>query len=118
MPLRRPIFWLQPVASTEASRSAPSTPFGAPRCTAPRLAGDRAALGKVLQALRHVGDHEFGHNIVDDQHITALTLNEDEVELSLSFAPACGLHQQLAEAAFQALRRMLPGRDIYVTHPR
>jgi hypothetical protein len=37
------------------------------------------------------------------------------VELQLAVDPRCG-GAELADAAFQTLRRLLPDTDIYVTH--
>ena len=118
MPSSQPIFWMSAVDDAGAPAAPRTAPFHAPRCDAPRLDGDRATLAEVLRALRQVGDRSQGHNIVDGAHILALRVDGDEAELALSFPAACGTPQRIADDAFQALRRLLPERDIYVTHPR
>ena len=112
-----PVYWLRPAGERSAA-GARSLPFAAPRCHAPRLRGEQRLLDRVLHALRGVGDLAHGHNIVDGRHIVALEVDDDSAELALSFRAGCGLPQHIAEAAFQALRRELPARDLFVTHPR
>lgn len=113
----KPVFWIHALDASGAPAAPRTAPFRAPRCDAPRLDGDSVMLDKVLRALRQVGDRSQDHNIVDGAHILALRVDGDEAELALTFPAACGTPQKIADDAFQTLRRLLPERDIYVTHP-
>lgn len=82
-------------------------------CGAPTLHGPEAELERVLQALQQ----SLGLP-VDGEHnrvVRALTLGDGEAELQLAVNPRCG-GAELADTAFQTLRRLLPDTDIYVTH--
>ncbi|MBK1687171.1 iron-sulfur cluster assembly protein [Rubrivivax gelatinosus] len=88
--------------------------FGRP-CPAPELRGHPALVNCVLESLRGVVAADGG-NIVDRQLVKALRIGDDEAELTVSFLPSCGMGRDLAEGAFQALRRALPDTDVYVRH--
>ncbi|RVT52210.1 iron-sulfur cluster assembly protein [Rubrivivax albus] len=85
--------------------------YGAP-CAQPRVEGQAERVERVLQALREVADDEG--NLVDTQRFSALRIDDDEVELTLTFPRNCSPTRVLAEDAFQALRRALPDTDVYV----
>jgi len=86
-------------------------------CAQPRLSGNQHQLQLVLQELnRTVVDMQAGRGIVDLQWVRSLRIDADEAELTLSFAPVCGPAKELAESAFQTLRRLLPDTDVYVRH--
>lgn len=85
-----------------------------------RLEGPPEELATVMQAL----DHDLSLVRHHDQSalplsrsglVRSLSLSADEVMLVLAVAPRCG-GAQLAETAFQTLRRLRPDTDIYVTH--
>ena len=88
--------------------------FGRP-CPEPELHGQPALVQGVLESLRQVVDAEGG-NLVDRRLVQSLRVDRDEVELTVSFAPGCGIARDLAEGAFQTLRRLLPDTDVYVRH--
>ncbi|MBK1614131.1 hypothetical protein CKO44_11695 [Rubrivivax gelatinosus] len=88
--------------------------FGRP-CTSPELRGQPELVRCVLDSLRGVVDVDGG-NIVDRQLVKALRIDDGEAELTVSFAPSCGIGRDLAEGAFQTLRRVLPNTDVYVRH--
>ncbi len=120
-----PTLWLQDAEASACGSCASGVTVpacGLPRpptvCDDPALHGDAAALDRVLAALRTIDAPNGTGNLVDAGQIVGLHIGPDEAELSLAFAPRCGVHQQAAEAAFQALRRLLPDTDVYVTHPR
>ena len=119
-----PVLWLQDAdggcasCASESTQEGCPTSFDAPRCEQPELDGEEPVLARLLNALRQVGDRQHGHNIVDDRHIRSLRVTADEAELVLTFQSACGIHQHLADAAFQVLRRELPDTDIYIVHQR
>ena len=120
-----PTLWLQPVQPSAGCSGCVSSESG-PRCRSqvtgeaclhPQLAGRSEQLALVLRELnRQVVDPEAGQGIVDLHWVKALRIEDGEAELTLSFAPACGPGKQLAESAFQALRRLLPDTDVYVRH--
>lgn len=85
-------------------------------CAAPALFGPVDLLRRALDSLRSVVDPERGLNLVDGHLIAALRVDADEVELTVTFPPTCGIAQVLADDAFQSLRRALPDTDIYVRH--
>jgi hypothetical protein len=89
------------------------TQYGQP-CERPELRGDPARIVRVLQALRQVADADG--NLVDRQRFSALRLDEGSAELVLAFPRGCGGNRQLAEEAFQVLRRELPDTDVFVLH--
>lgn len=82
-------------------------------CGAPALRGPEAELQRVMQALQQ----SLGLPVNGDQNrvVRALTLGDGEAELELAVNPRCG-GAELADTAFQTLRRLLPDTDIYVTH--
>ncbi|MFO1340247.1 MAG: hypothetical protein U1F53_18805 [Burkholderiaceae bacterium] len=67
----------------------------------------------VLGRLQSAWASELGENA--DGLVQALTLTDDEADLTLA-APPCGLGARLADVAFHTLRRALPNTDIYVHH--
>jgi metal-sulfur cluster biosynthetic enzyme len=86
-------------------------------CAHPEFAGQMDQVALVLQALdRDVRDPHSGCGIVGLQWVRSLRIDGDEAELTLNFAPTCGAAQDMAEAAFQTLRRALPDTDVYVRH--
>lgn len=120
-----PTLWLTPAPSSSGcgacltSDDVPScrAHVNAETCAHPRLAGQRDQLQQVMQELdRHVVDPDTGRGIVDLQWVKALHIGNGEAELTLGFAPKCGPGKELADAAFQTLRRLLPDTDIFVSH--
>jgi hypothetical protein len=85
--------------------------YGAP-CDQPRVEGDTERVARALQALRAVADDEG--NLVDTHRFSALRVDADEVELTLTFPKSCSPTRVLADDAFQVLRRALPDTDVYV----
>lgn len=84
-------------------------------CGAPVLTGPAAELQRLLQAL----SQSLGLPVDGDENriVVSLALGDGEVELRLAVDPHCG-GAELADTAFQTLRRLLPDTDIYVTHRR
>ncbi|MDT7834354.1 hypothetical protein [Aquabacterium sp. OR-4] len=112
-----PIHAAEPSRGCAACLQASSGPvcrsaLGEP-CGAPRLSGPAAELHRVMQALQQ----SLGLPISGDDNrvVRALTLGDGEAELQLAVDPRCG-GAELADTAFQTLRRLLPDTDIYVTH--
>ena len=120
-----PTLWMQP-ARAEAGCGGCLTSDSGPRCRSqvtgeacahPQLAGRQELIAQVLRELnRQVVDPDAGRGIVDLQWVQALRIEDGEAELTLSFAAVCGPAKELAEAAFQTLRRLLPDTDVYVRH--
>lgn len=120
-----PTLWLQPVQPSSGCGGCVASDAG-PRCRTqvtgecclhPELAGRSEQLAQVLQQLnRDVVDPGAGQGIVDLHWVKALRIQDGEAELTLSFVPACGAGKQMAESAFQSLRRLLPDTDVYVRH--
>ncbi|MBP6899073.1 MAG: hypothetical protein KBC73_03230 [Burkholderiaceae bacterium] len=82
-------------------------------CGAPTLSGPGQQLQRLLQALgESLGLPVQGQ---DNRVVRALHVQDGEVELTLAVAPQCG-GAELADTAFQTLRRLLPDTDIYVRH--
>jgi hypothetical protein len=100
------------------------TPDGATSCRAtvggtcpdPLLIGSDELLRRAMDSLRGVVDSDGGANLVERQLVKSLRIEGGEVELTLTFAPLCGSARQLAEGAFEMLRRALPDTDVYVRH--
>lgn len=81
-------------------------------CAAPQLTGPADELHRVLLAL-HEALAADGADA--GELVRSLRLTDGEAELVLAIAPRCA-GAALADTAFQALRRVLPDTDIYVTH--
>ncbi len=94
----------------------------------PQLIGPPQQLEQLLQALHQAlvlvehaahstetGAAAETQPLAVRDFIHRLSLVEGEAELVLGVAPRCG-GAQLADAAFQTLRRLLPDTDIYVSH--
>lgn len=112
-----PIVAVQPSRGCAACLQARSGPvcrsvLGAP-CGAPLLQGPAPQLQRLLQAL----SQSLGLPVDGDENrvVVSLALGDGEVELQLAVDPRCG-GAELADTAFQTLRRLLPDTDIYVTH--
>ena len=85
----------------------------APSAEPPRLLGEAARLQQVVGELVRVLDIEVGLRAPTEFWLRELRLADDEAELSLAHnLPHCGA--ELAQAAFDTLRRLLPDTDIYV----
>lgn len=112
-----------PIVSAQASRGcqaclqASSGPvcrsvLGEP-CGAPELHGPAPEVQRLLMALgQSLGLPVDG---AENRVVRSLALGDGEVELRLTVSPRCG-GAELADTAFQTLRRLLPDTDIYVTH--
>ena len=85
---------------------APALPWATPQ-----LSGPADELARLLAALAHQPGFEAGTTGL----VQALKVQPGEVELQLTVGRRCG-GAQLADTAFQALRRLLPDTDIYVMH--
>jgi len=91
--------------------------LGGKPCAAPLLAGRTETLQSALRSLRQVAVHADGSlNIVELQLVKSLRIDDGEAELTVTFPLRCGSARQLAEGAFQALRRVLPDTDVFVRH--
>lgn len=78
-------------------------------CQAPQLSGPADQLARLMAALvAALGCAPDGAGMV-----RSLRLQPGEVELRLAVPPHCG-GAELADAAFQTLRGLLPDTDIYV----
>ena len=120
-----PTLWLQPTVTSPGCGGCVASEAG-PRCRSqvsgetclhPALAGRTELLTQVLQQLnRDVVDPEAGLGIVELHWVKALRIQDGEAELTLCFSPTCGVGKELAESAFQSLRRLLPDTDVYVRH--
>jgi metal-sulfur cluster biosynthetic enzyme len=125
MDTTHPTLWLQSAPTPAGCGDCLSHDSG-PRCKAlvtgeacahPDLAGEMDQVARVLQALdQDVRDPDSGRGIVGLQWVRSLHIEGDEAELTLNFAPTCGPAKDMAEAAFQTLRRTLPDTDVYVRH--
>ncbi len=84
-------------------------------CAVPVLVGPPDQLRRVLEAI----DVALGGTETQRgrRWVQALTIEPGEVELTLAVGPGCG-GTELAAAAFEALRGLLPDTDIYVGHAR
>lgn len=121
-----PTVWLQPAepahagcghCETGTAGAACQSHLGGQPCMAPQLRGAESSLRRVIESLRSVLDPGAGANIVDLHLVKALRIEDGEAELDLTFPANCSSARQVAEDAFQALRRLLPDTDIYVRHP-
>ncbi len=120
-----PTLWLHPSHDGESCGGC-ATVDDAPRCRAqlsaepcrhPRLAGRADQLALVMQALdRQVIEPVSQRGIVSLAWVKSLRIEGGEAELTVTFPPSCGAGQRLADAAFQALRGLLPDTDVYVRH--
>jgi hypothetical protein len=88
-------------------------------CEAPALVGPADELSRVMRELdRVLGDvdgAQGGIGTKGNRFVRSLRLAADEAELVLAVEPHCG-GRELAEIAFQAMKRLLPDTDIYVLH--
>ena len=126
MERKSPTLWLHPsVASPNGCGSCISSPSGpvcrshagGQACAAPDLVGAEQPLRRVMTALNlGVVDPGSGRGIVDLHWVKSLRIDDDEAELTVTFPPTCGSGKQLAEGAFDTLRRLLPDTDVYVRH--
>lgn len=116
--------WLRPQDATpscaaclpaEGGPACRARPGGEP-CLAPQFSGAEASLRRVIESLRSVVDADAGASIVDLHLVKSLRIEDGEAELTVTFPPGCDTARQLADDAFQAMRRMLPDTDIYVRH--
>lgn len=92
-----------------------SVALGEP-CLAPALQGDGDMLRVVMEALNGVIEPASGRGIVELHLVRSLRIANGEAELTVSFQAGCGGGREMAEDAFQILRRLLPDTDIYVRH--
>jgi hypothetical protein len=76
-------------------------------CEAPALVGPADQLARVMDELNGV----LGASGL----VQSLRLADGEAELTLAVAPHCG-GLELADLAFQTLKRLLPDSDVYVQH--
>jgi len=112
-----PIVSAQPSRGCHACLQASSGPvcrsvLGEP-CGTPTLLGPEPQVRRLLQALQQsLGLPVDG---AENRLVRSLALGDGEVELQLTVSPRCG-GAELADTAFQTLRRLLPDTDIYVTH--
>lgn len=84
-------------------------------CGTPDLAGEPALLARVLHGLRSVPARPGGPNLVDARRVRRLRIGDGEAELALVLGPGCASQLEVADAAFQVLRRVLPDTDVYVS---
>lgn len=84
-------------------------------CNEPALCGQPEQVARLMHAL----DTALGGTAAQPgrRWVRALTVEPGEVELTLAFGPRCG-GAELAAAAFEALRGLLPDTDIYVGYAR
>ena len=84
-------------------------------CHDPEMSGLPEKLREVLMALdRDARDPDSGSGIVERHWVKALRIDAGEAELTLAF-PAHGERaQELADAAFRAMVRVLPDTDIEI----
>lgn len=80
-------------------------------CAAPDLQGPDAELRRLLDALAPVLGGQGADGAA--QRVRALHVQPGEVDLTLAVPGGCG-GALLADAAFRALRRLLPDTDVYV----
>ncbi len=103
LPTSRPTIWLR-------SASAPATEVNAPRCSGPQDLVDR-----VLEALRAIRELDGGLDVIASGRVVALSIDEDEAVLTLGLGGVqCHGAHAIAEEAFNVLRDVLPGRDLYL----
>lgn len=128
MPVNHPIHRLHPIESGAAWPQAQGCgdcrhSISGPVCQATHLPlGEPALLDgpdEVLQPLlaelaRSLGD-EAAPQANGLQWVRALRWQAGEVELTLGVGPHCA-GADLADRAFQSLKRLLPDTDVYVLH--
>ena len=90
--------------------------LGGQPCLDPEFKGAESSLRRVIESLRDVVDPDAGDSIVDLHLVKSLRIEDGEAELTVTFPRGCGNASQIAEDAFQAMRRLLPDTDIYVRH--
>ena len=73
------------------------------------------AVGSLARQLK-LDPIETAFGIVSLAWVKSLRIEGGEAELTVTFPPSCGAGQRLADAAFQALRGLLPDTDVYVRH--
>lgn len=79
----------------------------------PRLDGNPERVQRLLRELQRTVDLELGQRVPAGAWLRELHLDDDECVVALS--PALRQHgQDVAEAAFATLRRLLTDTDIYV----
>ncbi len=83
------------------------------RIEAPRLSGNPDTVQRVVGALQTALDERVGLREPTGVWLRELHLAGDEAELSLAPGLPC-CHSELAQAAFETLRALLPDTDIYV----
>ena len=95
-------------------RTIPIQPLQAAlQLSAPQLSGEPAAVQRVIGALQAALDLQMGMRQPPEAWLRELRLAGDEAQLSLAPGlPCCGA--DLAQAAFETLRSLLPDTDIYV----
>ena len=114
--------WMHPAAGgcsfCAASAEGPACTAAADDggCGTPALTGEPALLARVLQALRSVTARPDGPNLVDAHRVRGLHIGDGEAELALVLGSGCPSQLEVADAAFQVLRRVLPETDVYVSH--
>jgi hypothetical protein len=82
-------------------------------CAAPRLQGSAADVHKVMAALGPVLGFDACAADAGTGVVLSLSVKPGEVDLHLVAGRHCG-GAALADAAFQALRGLLPDTDLYV----
>lgn len=78
----------------------------------PQLSGPRDELQRLIAGL--AAQLGFPANAPESGGVRALRVLPGEVELELAYEPQCGGGAELADAAFRALRGLLPDTDIFV----
>ena len=120
-----PTLWLQPAVQAsggcghcEPTEHGPACQghLGGQPCMDPEFRGIESSLRRVIESLRAVVDPDAGDNILDLHLVKSLRIEDGEAELTVTFPRGCGSASQIAEDAFQAMRRLLPDTDIYVRH--
>jgi hypothetical protein len=85
-------------------------------CEAPALVGPADQLARVMTELDTALAAADGvQGSKGSRFVQSLRLAGSEAELVLAVQPHCG-GRQLADIAFQAMKRLLPDTDIYVLH--
>lgn len=85
----------------------------APVLHPPQLRGESESLQRVIGALQAALNAQVGLDAPANAWLRALRLEGDEAELSLAPGlPHCGV--EIAQAAFDTLKGLLPDTDIYV----
>lgn len=84
-------------------------------CAAPRLQGRPQDVRRVMAALAPALGFAADAADAGTGVVAFLSVQAGEVDLRLAVGPHCG-GALLADAAFQALRALLPDTDIYVSN--